>query len=365
MPEITIHPNVYSTSAFKSLRYMLENIWVRDHKPGEGIFYIVSGFANFNGGARFYRVFREHIDQGGKLVAFLGGSTSQKLSSRQVVEALLECGAEVNVVNRKRILHAKCYGVESADKSKLIVTSGNFTGPGMSQNIESSVLLNENDIEQSQFNWTDLISSFRSQNWMTYTINDPSDLNNPIWQLLYDERVTGDVIDESDEVTLILILGHSDTARIQAAPSTKASKGTQYFWLSKDSFDFFPPLTIRNQRGIKGTLSALVTLHYVDIQETDTQCRVTFEAENNLDFRLGTGRLRNTNLAKQGDIACISRIGDAEYKLRIIRQSNPLHRELGKYAVHLIGHQGKRYGYIDNPDFENKLGIRLSASPYS
>ncbi|MEI6091997.1 MAG: hypothetical protein WCR42_16205 [bacterium] len=64
---------------------MLEQTWVRDQEPGDGTFYIVSGFSNYNGGVRFYETFKHHIDKGGQCIAFLGGSTSQNLSSQQVV----------------------------------------------------------------------------------------------------------------------------------------------------------------------------------------------------------------------------------------------------------------------------------------
>ena len=54
---------------------------------------------------------------------------------------------------------------------------------------------------------------------------------------------------------MLLTLSHADTARIQASPGSAAGKGTQYFWLSKDCYDFFPPLTILNHRGTKSTYS--------------------------------------------------------------------------------------------------------------
>ena len=88
--------------------------------------------SGFNGGVRFYDLFRNHVKKGGKVVSFFSGSTAQRLTSRQVAEELPSCGAEVNVVNRKRLFHAKCYGWESDKGNSLIVSSGNFTGPGMS-----------------------------------------------------------------------------------------------------------------------------------------------------------------------------------------------------------------------------------------
>lgn len=359
MIEFTLHPNIYATGQSAGLRHMLEKTWVRNHQPGDGTFYIISGFANFNGGARFYRTFREHTEQGGRLVAYLGGSTSQRLTSKQVVDALLDCGAEIHIINRKRLLHAKCYGAATSQGEQLIVTSGNFTGPGMAQNVEAAVWLDDPVLRQGNFSWPQLVEQMNKQNWARYQLagNDPA---NPGWQLLYDETPGQVVLDESETVTLILILGHADTARIQAAPGAKAALGSQYFWLSKDSYDFFPPLTIRNQRGIKGTLSALVTLRYIDLGITDTACRVTFEAENNLDFRLGTGKLRNSQLCRPGDLACISRVAEDRYELRIISQTSPDYSLLLPYAIHFIGHQGKRYGYIDNGQFAAILGIKLS-----
>lgn len=357
--KFSIHPNVYAThDKFAGLRSMLEDIWVRSHTPGDGTLYIISGFANFNGGARFYRSFKEHTEAGGRIVAFLGGSTSQRLSSKNVVEALLDCNAEVTLVNRKRLLHAKCYRKVTSQGQSLVVTSGNFTGPGMAQNVEASISIGDAEVTNSGFNWPDVASKLQDQSWLTYhpSLNDLSD---PAWTLLYDETPSGLRIDETEELTLLVTLGHADTARIQAAPGTNAGKGSQYFWISKDSFDFFPPLTIRNERGIKGTLSALITMHYPQLETVDTKCRVTFEAENNLDFRLGTGRLRYTGIAAPGDLACISRIGEDVYELRIIGQDSSNYDDLRRYATSYIGHQGKQYGYIDNPVFERITGVRL------
>lgn len=95
-------------------------------------------------------------------------------------------------------------------------------------------------------------------------------------------------------------------------------------------------------------------MHYVDLGIIDESCRVTFEAENNLDFRLGTGKLRYTGLAAAGDIATISRVGEMDYELRIYRKNTPQYPLLNNYAINFIGHQGKRYGYIQNTDF-NKI----------
>ncbi len=102
-------------------------------------------------------------------------------------------------------------------------------------------------------------------------------------------------------------------------------------------------------------------MNFVDIGKIDTSCRVTFEAENNLDFRLGTGRLRYSNVAKEGDYAAISRIGEKAYELRIFRQGSPKGAAIAPYALHFIGHQGKKYGFISNSEFEHVTGIRLRA----
>jgi len=53
MNELTLHPNIYKTGASKGLISILERLWVRDHKAGAGTLYIISGFANYNGGVRF------------------------------------------------------------------------------------------------------------------------------------------------------------------------------------------------------------------------------------------------------------------------------------------------------------------------
>ncbi|HAT3893002.1 TPA: restriction endonuclease, partial [Legionella pneumophila] len=339
MNELTLHPNVYATGRSKGLISMLERAWVREHTPGDGTIYVISGFANYNGGVRFFDVFRNHITKGGQLVAIFSGSTHARLTSKQVVKEMLNCGAHVHIINRKRLLHAKCYGVKSSKGDALVVTSGNFTGPGMSQNVELSVFLEPSSTLEMGFVWDDLLKNILGQSW---NFHNPllDDLNNPAWKLLYDEQAANIILDESEEVTMVLALSHADTARINAKPGSNASKGTQYFWLSKDCYDFFPPLIIRNARGHKATYSCLIRMHYVDLGIIDESCRVTFEAENNLDFRLGTGKLRYTGLAAAGDIATISRVGEMDYELRIYRKNTPQYPLLNNYAINFIGHQG-------------------------
>ena len=100
-------------------------------------------------------------------------------------------------------------------------------------------------------------------------------------------------------------------------------------------------------------------MNYVDLGQIDDQCRVTFEAENNLDFRLGTGPLRYSHLAAEGDLAAISRVGEASYEVRLYRQGTAEHDALKPHAVHMIGHQGKRYGYMPNSEFAAAVGLPM------
>ena len=239
MNEITVHPNVYATGRNRGLVPLLERVWLREQEPGEGTLYVLSGFANYNGGVRFFPIFRRHVESGGRVVALFAGSTGQNLTSRQVVQGMLECGAEVSIVNRKRLMHVKSYGSRTRAGDMVVVSSGNFTGPGMAQNVEMSILLDRPTARGIGFSWADLVSSLLSQSWQLHRpkLNDTS---SPAWRLLYDEQASGIVLDETNEVTLIVILGHADTVRINAVPGTVEARGTQYFWLSRDCYDFFP-----------------------------------------------------------------------------------------------------------------------------
>ena len=356
--EFVLQPDVYRTGAEVSLLGMLDTMWLKNHTCGEGTLYIVSGFANYNGGVRFFPYFTKHSHDGGEIKVILSGSKSQNLSSQQVVKALLECGAEVYIVNRKRLLHAKCYGFCAGGLEELIVSSGNFTGPGMSQNAEASLYVDHEITKDMSFSWDSLVNSILGQPWDIYPLHesDIDDASNPAWALLYDEVNGTPVINESQKVTMVVTLSHSDTARIQAESGSNAGKGTQYFWLSKGSFDFFPALTEKNKRGIKNTYSCKIKVSYMDLG-ISRQERVTFEADNNLDFRMGTSALRYTRIADKDDLALITRIAEYDYELRIIKKGSRPYSQLRAYAVSFIGNLGKKFGYVPNEKCYEILGI--------
>ena len=96
MNELIVQPNVYTTGKSKSLISVLERVWLGNSVAGNGTIYLISSFANYNGGVRFFPIFRKHIENGGKVVAIFGGSAQQKLTSKQIVAEMLECGAEVS-----------------------------------------------------------------------------------------------------------------------------------------------------------------------------------------------------------------------------------------------------------------------------
>ncbi len=359
MSEFLLQPDVYRTGEAASLLEILEDVWIRKAEPGRGGLYILSGFGNYNGGLRFFSTFRHHVATGGHVTAFFGGSTSQRLTSRQLVEQMLRCGCDVNIVNRKRIFHTKCYGSSDDMRNSVVVTSGNFTGPGMSQNVESAVYLEPELASQLNFRWQELLKCVRSQQWDIYqpSLRDPE---SPAWSLLFDEQEPSLKVEDQQLMTMVVTLGHSDTARINATPGTMASRGSQYFWLSKDSYDFFPPLTILNERGRKPTYSCLIKLYYADLDQV-RESRVTFEAGNNVDFRLGTGAYRGTGKAKPEDLAAISRISEDLYEIRIVAQGTRAYQAIGLHATSFVGARGKRIGYLTNERFEQIVGIRLRA----
>lgn len=359
--DFTLQPNIYSTKSpvVPNLLSLLEKVWISDLKErnllGTGTMYILSGFSNFNGGVRFYNHIERHISQGGKCQIILGGSSRQRMSSQQVVKKLLDIGCDVGIINRKAIFHAKCYGYNCHEGSSLIVSSGNFTSRGLTQNVEASIHLDFKDMHDFGFEWETMFEQLKSQKFEFYQAS--KNPNASFWKLLFDEN-RGRVEEETDDTytTMLVTLSSSDTARINAKPGTNASKGSQYFWLSKDAYDFFPVLNIPNQRGYKKTYQTLINIDYKDLN-TQHEERVTFEAENNVDFRLGTTRLRGTKIAQQGDLAALTRTGEKDYEIRIFKKDSAMYNELIQYAVTYIGQQGKRYGYIDNVSFYKKVNF--------
>ncbi len=350
MNELTFNPGVYRTGRSDGLVSLLERIWLREKFLGKGTIYIVSGFANYNGGVRFFPFFARHVESGGQVVAVFAGSSNQNLTSQQVVRELLGCGADVHIVNRKRPMHAKCYGSKSGKGELAVVTSGNFTGPGMAQNVEMAVLLDQSTTRDMGFSWEAMVDKMLRQPWDIQTASLGQPLSAPVWQLLYDEEASRIPLDGAGETTMVVILGHSDTARINAKPGSNQAQGTQYFWLSRDCYDFFPALTLLNKRGEKRTYSCLIQMYFIDLGREE-EIRVTFEAENNSDFRLGTGPLRHTGRAKRRDIAAISRVGESRYELRLHRQGTETYRPVLAYAVNFVGHRGKQYGFLSNQEF--------------
>ncbi|WP_414147853.1 hypothetical protein ACMGGR_21705 [Erwinia sp. BNK-24-b] len=149
--------------------------------------------------------------------------------------------------------------------------------------------------------------------------------------------------------TLIVSLVDTDTNRIMANQGEDAGKGSQYIWLSKETLDFFPPLDQRNDRE-KIAEYTIINLNYIDLNEVREE-RVTYEAENNMDVRLGTGKLRYSKIAQPCDLACITRTGIKDYELRIIQQGSAIYDRLNAVATTSIGHKGKRFGLIDNNIF--------------
>lgn len=338
---------------------LLEKIWIKDLREesllGKGTIYALSGFSNFNGGVRFYNNIEEHILRGGKCRVILGGSANMRMSSKQIVSKLMDIGCNVGIINRKAIFHAKCYGFESESYKSLVVSSGNFTSRGLTQNVEASLMLNNADMHNLNFSWEVLFDKIESQKLDYYKATTLKDA--PFWRLLFDEEGQKSEDESIGYSTMILTLSHSDTARIQAGKGTNASLGTQYFWLSKDSFDFFPALNQKNKRGSKNAYQALINVKYKDLNDKQVETRITFEADNNLDFRLGTGILKGTGIASEGDMAALTRIDEKDYEMRIFQFGTNLYTELLRYAVNYIGHQGKRYGYIENDKFFKILKI--------
>jgi hypothetical protein len=226
----------------------------------------------------------------------------------------------------------------------------------MSQNAEAAINVDYSNLVGMDFSWSNMVDNIFNQNWDIYSLDlaDTVTKRNPGWTLLYDE--VGDIskLEDEQEVTMVITLSRSDTARIQATSGTNAGKGTQYFWLSKGTFDFFPALVIKNNRGTKDTFSCFVNINYIDLCIKRKE-RVTFEADNNLDFRLGTGALRYKKIAAANDLALITRISEYDYELRIIKANTRHYAILLQYATAYIGNFGKRFGYIGNDELNGIL----------
>lgn len=361
--QFLLQPNLYRTGDAEDLFGVLDGLWGegRNRDPQDGAYYLVSGFATHNGGVRFFERFRHHVDGGGTVHAVFGGSLSSNMTSRQFVDALMECGVSVHIISRRYMMHSKLYGKRSTTgDERLVVTSGNFSAPGLRRNIESLVSLSGPSTAGLGFDWTSLMDGLLSDTAEVFTASGAAD-DDPRWALLYDEETRGRrraaAEDQDSDVleSLIVTLSHADTVRVSATPGTEAAKGSQYFWLSKDCFDFFPALTIRNTRGTKATYSTMVDVSFLDVGREES-VRVTFEAENNLDFRLGTGPLRGTRVAKQGDIAVLSRRDERRYELKIVAGGTPAFFALSAHALIRVGAQDKRYGYASNVEVDKILG---------
>ncbi|WP_232676813.1 phospholipase D-like domain-containing protein [Nocardioides sp. R-C-SC26] len=358
MSQFTLQPDLYKTGSATDLFEVLSDVWPKKPDSAEDYF-VVSGFGSFNGGVSFYERFRALTATGRHVTAVFGGSRSTNQTSRQLTDALLDCGVDVHIVNRRYMMHSKLYGAKADDgKQKLVITSGNFTGPGIARNVESTLALTSDLTSKVNFDWDGVMAGLLHSGLDVFTLNSATE-DDPRWNLLYDEgsRDSRKPTPEDNQdilESLIVTLGHADTARIQAARGTDEGKGSQYFWLSTDSYSFFPPLTIRNRRGRKATYSCLINVNFVSLSE-QSEVRVTFEAENNRDFRLGTGRLRHTGAASAGDLAVLSRRGEYDYELRIVPAGTSQYFKLSAYATAFIGAQGKRYGYAPNSVVDRAL----------
>lgn len=351
----TIHPDVYSTDeTLGNLPDLLDKMWLDQNVDSKSTLVVISGFANYNGGVRFFDFFENHIKNGGQVITILGASSSQRLSSTQVVKELVNRGAKVKLVNRKKLLHSKMYGCfsEDSDHQSLVISSGNFTGPGMALNVESSFLADSATLSDMDFSWTDLLENIEKQGWQIFDVFRSYDETQPYNNLLYDEekyvKSKTSELDIPETEYLITTLSHNDTSRI-----VQRKNGTQYIWLSKNVMGYFPPLLIRNSRGIKKTYSAELELSYPQLNQTGLKGRVTFEADNNLDFRfLTTAKVYGTNVAKENDLAVIKNTGDNNYEVIFVKEGTPEYIALSSYATDYIGNRGKRYGFIEKSTYD-------------
>ena len=358
----TLHPDVYSTDAknkLTNLPDLLDDMWNGEEVKDKDTLIFISGFSNYNGGVRFYDLFEQHIKKGGTVLAYLSASESQRLSSQQVVQELVKRGVNVTLINRKRLVHSKLYGFFSTDNDEnqgLVISSGNFTGPGMNLNVEASLLLDSSTLTNMNFSWKNVKSQIDKQNWQFYQIKGSYDANKPYNKLLYNElrHSTKNRSSESESEYLITTLSRNDTSRIVG----RVKNGTQYIWLSKNTLGYFPPLLIRNKRGYKKTYSSEFQLSYPQLKISDIKGRVTFEAENNMDFRfLTTHSVYGTKIAYPDDLAVIKRISSKQYEVFFISSKKTKeYTQLNSYATRYVGHRGKRYGFINKKTYEAIVG---------
>lgn len=355
MLEFSFHPDVYSTSSNNSLLKMLESMWLKEHELGDGNFYIISGYSNYNGGLRFYTSFANHVAKGGTITAIISGSLTQRLSSVQVIEELLKCGVNVYIVNRKHLLHAKCYGVSNKSKEELIITSGNFTGPGMSLNGEAALRVDNNNLKSMSFLWSDLINNILKQNWDIYNLNidDLTAKSNPGWKFLYDESKPVSLQDESEQVSMVIVLNQSDTLKIQAFPGSNQGLGSQYFRLGNNAFDFFPALSEVNTEH-ENSYYCNITINFMDIGIRKV-CKVSCIQDTFLEFFLGTDILRFSKIADEQDLALITRTDLYNYELRIIKRNSLFYKSFLNHADNFNESSDKQYGYLSNYEVKRIL----------
>lgn len=357
-PGFLLQPEVYgSIDGIHDLGTVLERLW--SNLPSDSTIYIASAFANQSGVLTIAKKIDRHTDAGGEVHCFLAGSPHQALASKQAVKELLRSGAHVYLLNRKRILHSKMYGVLDGASETLVVSSGNLTGPGLSLNVESTLVLDPELVETIGFSWTDweasLLDAFDWHRPDLANIDDPAD---PAWKLTFDEtggrpvHVPGEEDEEGrrDEI-LAFSLVHNDVSRIQDGDNV----GTQYFFLSRYHSHYFPPLQDRTRDDAKTTFSTEVSVEFLDIGETKDDVSVTFEAYNNLDFRLLTTPLKGTGVAGEGDIAVLAREDDASYKLRTLRQGTQEYNRVLPYLINEIGNRGKRFGWVPRSEVAGVL----------
>lgn len=340
----TLQPSIYNApdGSGSDLATLLESLWSRT--PPTSTIYVAAGFVDQNGVLPFVKTFKKHVELGGRVRCFFGGSAGQNMAGRQAVQELLSSGAEVSLLNRKKIFHVKMYGTLSDTQQELILSSGNLTGNGIALNVESSVVIGPMYLSAAGFSWQTWEQRVRSSfEWHPLSLRDP---DNPGWRLTYDEthgRIGGQDEDGSDDISeaLVFTLSPIDVARVL----TRNYPGTQYFWLSRYTAGYFPPLLPRSRPSAKKTFSTDVTVDFIDVRKKE-QVSVTFEAYNNLDFRLGTGPLKGTGVANAGDVAVLDRVGEREYRLRVMNQHSVKARRLLPYLINFVGHKGKRYGFV-------------------